>query len=55
MGWADCISTPFSVSNGVMQGGKMSSILFNTFMENLCEDLCNVHVGCRHDSVCYAP
>ena len=41
------------MSNGVKQGGIMSPILFNIFMETLSEDLCNSHVGCRHDSVCF--
>ena len=33
--WGKTISTQFTVANGVKQGGIISSILFNMYMDDL--------------------
>ena len=37
--WNDCISHEFAVSNGVKQGGVMSPLLFNLYVQDLIECL----------------
>ena len=44
--WGSTFSAPFSVSNGVRQGGVLSPVLFNVYMDNLSEALNMTNVGC---------
>ena len=37
--WNDCISHVYVVSNGVKQGGVMSPLLFNLYVQDLIECL----------------
>lgn len=57
--WGESLSEPFSVSNGVRQGGVLSPILFTMYIDDLLVDLSNLGVGCFWDSLfagalCYA-
>ena len=36
----------FHVSNGVRQGGILSPILFNVYMDELSIELCKTDIGC---------
>ena len=49
--WANILSSAFKVSNGVRQGGIMSPVLFNVYMDDLSHLLSNSNVGCVIDSV----
>ena len=44
--WGDCFSEPFSVSNGVRQGGVLSPVLFSVYLDGLLEELSESGVGC---------
>ena len=44
--WGNLISSPFSVSNGVRQGGILSPYLFNVYMDDLSTRLNNLKIGC---------
>ena len=44
--WVDSVSTKFTVSNGVKQGGVLSPILFNVYMDCLLERLSSSGFGC---------
>lgn len=44
--WDNVVSAPFSVSNGVRQGGILSPILFNVYMDELSDKLNRVQTGC---------
>ena len=46
--WGNTLSSPFSVSNGVRQGGILSPYLFNVYMDKLSMMLNT------HDAGCYA-
>ena len=57
--WGDSLSAPFSVSNGVRQGGVLSPILFTIYLDDLLTGLSNLGVGCFWGSIfagalCYA-
>jgi hypothetical protein len=45
--WNDVLSIPFSVSNGVRQGGILSPILFNVYVDELSLKLSASQVGCN--------
>ena len=36
--WNDCISHVYAVSNGVKQGGVMSPLLFNLYVQDLIDN-----------------
>ena len=40
--WGEIVSSQFSVSNGVKQGGVMSPVLFTVYLDNLFKNLNNV-------------
>ena len=43
--WSDAISTQFTVANGVKQGGIVSPILFNVYMDDLSTALNSSGIG----------
>ena len=43
--WGDTISTQFTVANGVKQGGVISPILFNVYMDDLSTALNSSGIG----------
>jgi exonuclease III len=45
--WGGFTSTCFSVTNGVRQGGVMSPVLFNVYMDDLNKLLADSGVGCN--------
>ena len=54
--WNDCISHVYAVSNGVKQGGVMSPLLFNLYVQDLIECLDRKGLGCHmgnHFSGCF--
>lgn len=44
--WGGSISAPFRVSNGVRQGGILSPVLFNLYMDELSRRLNGCNTGC---------
>ena len=44
--WGNVTSSPFSVSNGVRQGGTLCPILFNVYMDDLSIELNKCNTGC---------
>ena len=44
--WGNCLSSPFSVSNGVRQGGVLSPYLFALYIDDLSVKLNCVKAGC---------
>ena len=51
--WGNAISEPFSISNGVRQGGILSPHLFNVYMDDLSKDLNACCVSCSNGSALY--
>ena len=47
VGWNNIMSEYFSVSNGVKQGGVLSSMLFSLYIDPLLEKLKQSGVGCH--------
>ena len=45
--WDNALSNSFHVTNGVRQGGVLSPILFNVYMDVLLSKLKETHVGCH--------
>ena len=45
--WGEKVSSQFSVSNGVKQGGVMSPVLFTVFLDNLLKILKQRNIGCK--------
>ena len=44
--WGKLLSEPFSVSNGVRQGGILSPFLFSVYMDDLSTRLNKLNIGC---------
>ncbi len=44
--WGAHLSVPFRVSNGIKQGGIISPLLFNVYIDELSANLNNTRVGC---------
>ena len=45
--WGNSVSSQFSVSNGVKQGGVLSPILFTVYIDILFSELKNIGLGCH--------
>ena len=50
--WGSQVSTSFSVSNGIWQGGVMSPLLFSLYMNQLSFELNSLDIGCMTGSTC---
>ena len=44
--WSTACSEMFAVSNGVRQGGILSPLFFNVYMDGLSDILCRTECGC---------
>jgi hypothetical protein len=53
--WCNILSQPFTVSNGVRQGGILSPVLFNVYNDELSFKLSQCKVGCHVENVCFNP
>ena len=51
--WGHVSSIAFKVSNGVRQGGILSPVLFNVYVDCLSVKLASVSTGCYVNDVCY--
>ena len=49
--WANCTSSSFYTSNGVRQGGVVSPLFFNIYMNNLSSALTKSNLGCRYNGL----
>ena len=47
IGWGDVLSEPFTVTNGIRQGGIFSPLLFNVYLDALSVKLNGSQVGCH--------
>ena len=45
--WNGCISSEFTVSNGIKQGVVLSPLLFAVYLDNLFKELRDAGVGCH--------
>ncbi len=50
--WGNCISTSFTVLNGLRQGGILSSHMYNVYIDDLSKQLADSNVGCYINDVC---
>ena len=44
--WGSSLSAPFQVTNGVRQGGILSPVFFNVYMDDLSKKLKECKTGC---------
>jgi hypothetical protein len=51
--WGCIVSEAFTVSNGVKQGGILSPLLFNCYMDDLSLQLTANHCGCHMEGVSF--
>ena len=49
--WGNTLSQPFNVSNGICQGGIMSPVLLNIYMDDLSTLLNNASISCKLNNV----
>ena len=49
--WGSLVSDNFLITNGVRQGGILSPLLFNVYMDCLSESFCNTQTGCNFGGV----
>ena len=45
--WANELSEPFTVANGVKQGAVISPLLFSIYIDNLFKELKHLGLGCH--------
>ena len=45
--FGDEISSIFRICNGVRQGGVLSGLLFNTYIDGILQNVSSMNVGCR--------
>ena len=45
--WGSALSDNFRITHGVRQGGILSPLFFNVYMDCLSESLCNTQTGCN--------
>ena len=45
--WGEIVSSQFSVSNGIKQGGVMSPVLFTVYLHKLLKNLRQRNIGCK--------
>ena len=50
--WCNIISAPFKSSNGLRQGGILSPLMFNVYVDDLSSVLRKSNVGCHVNDVC---
>ena len=49
--WGSYISFPFMCSNGVRQGGILSLLFFNIYVDDLSNNLTNLKTGCNINNI----
>ena len=52
--WKKVTSGTFSISNGVRQGATASPVFFNSYMDELFDDILQAGLGCRIDDSVYS-